>query len=143
MDRFDFVVGLNPIVGRGKDASPNIDKYSQFESLKRAKILKQRLDPPAVSKFTKAGNLEKLTIEETEGWTIDPFMEGQEVLLWPTSSPPSPRTIARLNFDSITFTCCPVAFEWPEPVTSASTSAATTPSNTPNKKPKIELLTDF
>ena len=23
------------------------------------------------------------------------------------SSPPSPRTIARLNFDSITFTCCP------------------------------------
>ena len=37
----------------------------------------------------------------------------------------------------------PVAFEWPELVTSASTSAATTPSNTPNKKPKIELLTDF
>ena len=37
----------------------------------------------------------------------------------------------------------PVAFVWPETVTSASTSAATTPSNTPNKKPKIELLTDF
>ena len=106
-DGFDFVVGLNPIVGRGKDAAPNIDKYNEYTSLKRAKILKQRLDPPAVSKFTKAGNLEKLTIEETEGWTIDPFMEGQEVLLWPTSSPPSPRTIARLNFDSITFTCCP------------------------------------
>jgi hypothetical protein len=37
----------------------------------------------------------------------------------------------------------PVAFEWPEPVTSASTSATTTPNNTPNKKPKIEILTDF
>ena len=81
MDGFDFVVGLNLVVGRGKDASPNMDKYNEYDSTKRAKILKQRLDPPAVSKVTKAGNLEKLTIEETEGWTIDPFVEGQEVLI--------------------------------------------------------------
>jgi len=39
----------------------------------------------------------------------------------------------------------PVAFEWPESITSVSTSVTTTPNNTPNKKPtaKIELLTDF
>ena len=60
MDGFDFVVGLNPVVGRGKDASPNMDKYNEYDSTKRAKILKQRLDPPAVSKVTKDGNLKKL-----------------------------------------------------------------------------------
>ena len=146
MDGFDFVVGLNPVVGRGKDASPNMDKYNEYDSLKRAKILKLRLDPPAVSKFTKAGNLQKLTIEETEGWTIDPFMEGQEVLIVahfePTFAPNYCSPELRLDHVYM-LPIEPAAFEWPEHVTSASTSAATTPSNTPNKKPKIELLTDF
>ena len=146
MSGFDFVVGLNPIVGRGKNASPNIDKYIEYTSLKRAKILKQHVDPPAVSKFTKAGNLEKLTIEETQGWTIDPFEEGQEVLIVghfePTFAPNYCSPELRLDHVYM-LPIEPVAFEWPEPITSASTSAATTPSNTPNKKPKIELLTDF
>ena len=145
-----LVVGLNPIVGRGKDTSPNIDKYSQFESLKRAKILKQNLDPPPVSKVTKAGNWEKLTIEATQGWTIDPFVEGQEVLIVghiePTFAPNYCSPELRLDHVYM-LPIEPVAFEWPEPVTSASTSssAATTPpaSNPPNKKPKIELLPDF
>ena len=146
VDGFNFVVGLNHVVGRGKDASPYIDQYHKYHSTKRAKILKQRLDPPVVSKVTKAGNWEKLTIEATEGWTIDPFVEGQEVLIVahfePTFAPNycSPE----LRLDHIYMLPIePVAFVWPEPVTSASTSAATTPSNTPNKKPKIELLTDF
>ena len=148
VDGFNFVVGLNHVVGRGKDASPYIDQYHKYHSTKRAKILKQRLDPPVVSKVTKAGNWEKLAIEATEGWTIDsdPFVEGQEVLIVahfePTFAPSycSPE----LRLDHIYMLPIePVAFVWPETVTSASTSAATTPSNTPNKKPKIELLTDF
>jgi hypothetical protein len=58
------------------------------------------IQPNALRIHGKAGNLEKLTIEETQGssWTIGPFVEGQEGSLWPTS----PRTIAGLNFDSIT-----------------------------------------
>ena len=71
----------SPLKGRGKDASPRIAKYNQFPSLHRAIVLKQKLDTPPVSKVTTAGDLQKLTIEETQGWTIDPFVEGQEVLM--------------------------------------------------------------
>ena len=122
MDGFDFVVGLNPVVRRGKDASPNMDKYNEYDSTKRAKILKQRLDPPAVSKVTKAGNLEKLTIEETEGWTIDPFVEGQEVLIVAHFEPTfaSNYCSPELRLDHVYMLPIePAAFEWPEHVTSA------------------------
>ena len=90
--------------------------------------------------------MEKLTIEETEGWTIDPFVEGQEVLIVAHFEPTfaSNYCSPELRLDHVYMLPIePVAFEWPEPIPSASTSAATTPSNTPNKKPKIELLTDF
>ena len=110
-----------------------MDKYSEYDSTKRAKILKQRLDPPAVSKVTKAGNLEKLMIEETEGWTIDPFVEGQEVLIVAHFEPTfaSNYCSPELRLDHVYMLPIePAAFEWPEHVTSASTSAATTPSNT-------------
>ena len=146
VDGFDFVIGLNHVVGRGKDASPNIDQYHKYHSTKRAKILKQRLDPPVVSKVTKAGNWEKLTIEATEGWTIDPFVEGQEVLIVAHIEPTFAPTYCspELCLDHINILPIdPVVFEWPLAVASASTSAATTPHGTPNKKPKIELRTDF
>ena len=112
-------------------------------------VLKQNLDPPPVSKVTTAGDLQKLTIEETQGWTIDPFVEEQELLIVghfePTFAPNY--CSAELRLDHVYMLPIePVAFEWPEPITSAtsaSTSATTTPNNTPNKKPKIELLTDF
>ena len=101
---------------------------------------------PPVSKVTEDGDLEKFTIEETQGWTINPVEEGQDVLIVCHIEP-----IFGPNYCSPEFRLDhvymlpiePVAFEWPEPVTSASTSATTTPNNTPNKKPKIELLTDF
>jgi hypothetical protein len=42
----NFVVGINPIVARGKNPSPNIKNYNKLVSLQKAKILKQNLDPP-------------------------------------------------------------------------------------------------
>jgi hypothetical protein len=80
----NFVVTLNPVVGRcGKDASPNLAKYNQYPSLFKAAVLKQNLDTPPVSKVTTAGDWQKLTIEETQGWTIEQFVvvEGQELLI--------------------------------------------------------------
>jgi len=142
----EFVVSLNPVVGGGKDASPNLAKYNQYPSLRTAVVLKQNLDPPPVSKVTTAGDLQKLTIEETQGWTIDPFVEGQEVLVVAHIEPTFATNYCspELRLDHVYMLPIePVAFEWPEPITSASTSATTTPNNTPNKKPKIELLTDF
>ncbi len=142
MNGSDFVVTLNPVVGRGKDASPNLAKYNQFPSLRKAAVLKQNLEPPPVSKVTTAGDLQS---EETQGWTIDPFVEGQELLILghfePTFAPNYCSAELRLDHVYI-LPIEPVAFEWPEPITSASTSATTT-NNTPNKKPKFELLTDF
>jgi hypothetical protein len=142
----NFVVTLNPVVGRGKDASPNLAKYNQYPSLFKAAVLKQNLDPPPVSKVTTAGDLQKFTIEETQGWTFEQFVEGQELLIVghfePTFAPNYCSPELRLDHVYI-LPIEPVAFEWPESVTSASTSATTTPNNTPNKKPKIELLTDF
>jgi hypothetical protein len=143
---YNFVVSLNPVVGRGKDTSPNLAKYNQYQSLFKAAVLKQNLDTPPVSKVTTTGDLQKLTIEETQGWTIAPFEEGQELLIVghfePTFAPNYCSPELRLDHVYI-LPIEPVAFEWPESVTSASTSATTTPNNTPNKKPKIELLTDF
>jgi hypothetical protein len=95
---------------------------------------------------TEDGDLEKFTIEETQGWTINPVEEGQDVLIVGHIEP-----IFGPNYCSPEFRLDhvymlpiePVVFEWPDPVTSAATSATTTPSNTQNEKPKIELLTDF
>ncbi len=111
--------------------------------------VKQKLDPPPVSKVTTAGDLHKLAIEETQGWTIDPFVdsEGQEVLIVahiePTFAPNYCSPELRLDHVYM-LPIEPAAFEWPEPITSA-TSASTSANTTPNKKPpnKIELLTDF
>ena len=36
---------------------------------------------PPVSKVTKDGDLEKFAIEETQGWTLEQFGEGQELLI--------------------------------------------------------------
>ncbi len=100
------------------------------------------MDPPPVSKVTKAGDLEKSTIDETIGLTISPITTGQAVLvvchIKPTFAPDHCSPALRLDHVCM-LPIDPVVFEWPDPVTSASTSAATTPSNTPNKKPKIEL----
>ena len=146
MNGSNFVVTLNPVVGRGKDASPNFAKYNQYPSLFKAAVLKQNLDTPPVSKVTTAGDWQKFTIEETQGWTIEQFGEGQELLIVghfePTFAPNYCSPELRLDHVYM-LPIEPVAFEWPEPVTSASTSATTTPNNTPNKKPKIELHTDF
>jgi hypothetical protein len=62
-----FVVGINPVVARGKKASPNVDKYHKFPSTQKAKILQLNLDQPPVSEVTKDGELEKCTIEVTQG----------------------------------------------------------------------------
>jgi hypothetical protein len=92
---------------------------------------------------TKDGDLEKFTIEETQGWTINPIEEGQEVPIVchiePTFAPNYCSPGPELRLDHVYMLPIePVAFEWPDHVTSASASAATTPSITPNKKPKID-----
>ena len=100
--------------------------------------------------MTEDGDLEKFTIEETQGWTINPVEEGQDVLIVchiePIFGPNYCSPEFRLDHVYMLIMMLPiepVVFEWPDPVTSAATSATTTPSNTPNKKPKIELHTDF
>jgi hypothetical protein len=101
---------------------------------------------PPVSKVTKDGDLEKFAIEETQGWTIKPGRKrARGAYCVPHRAHLRPELCSQeLRLDPVYMLPIEaVVFEWPDPVTSASTSAATTPSNTPNKKPKIELLTDF
>jgi hypothetical protein len=138
-----FVFGINPVVARDKNASPNFDKYQTFLSTHKAKITKLNLDPPPVSKMTEDGILKKFTIEESQGWTTNPFEEGQDVLIVchiePIFGPNYCSPELRLDHVYMLIMMLPiepVVFEWPDPVTSATTSATTTPSNTQTRSPR-------
>ena len=101
---------------------------------------------PAISNHREVnGRLAKPLV----GWTIRPISEASSDHCVPHRAHLRPELCSQeLRLDPVYMLPIrveAVVFEWPDPVTSASTSAATTPSNTPNKKPKIELpvLTDF
>jgi len=142
-----MVMGLNPIVCRDKKkTSPNKDTYGDYDSTRTAGVLKQNVDPPPISHPMIDGSMEKMTLDETMGWTHCPIAEGHKLLvvghIEPTFAPNYCSPELRLDHIYM-LPIDPVVFEWPLSVASASTSTTTTPHSTPNKKPKIELRTDF